>query len=580
MYEDVPLEPFLVEDLAWILPDLRFPVDLSGGVDVFRHRRGRLTRLALRATFTSLASFLRPRLREALGRPALPPQLWPLDTGVGMGIAGEQGAIAFDLIWAPGPYAARWIVANVRGSGAVGVPLAQALRIVETAFGAAAERRGRMLVATELGRRLSRQLAPMLGARAPSSEGVGIERLDIDADGLRLRLGADAEVPVLAPSAVRNLELAQLCADADDALVRGDVERARAAYLDALERAPRHPELARVIAQIDLTHADRAEAALGMLVDCMPAAEFGALGAELLSRVGDTRGARHAILTSAMAEPYAPVAAGSWQRLAALSTSAAEKLEALDRAVASAPNLPSVRWARFEARVEHGDERGALADAESLEAAASGTLARHEALMRAAQHLVEAGRARPAGQLFERALRYCPDDALATLGLGRALLGAGRGERALALLERSIELSEAKGESPHPDASIELARLLVERCGDHPQAIARLARVPASSPRQLEALALEGRWRAALGDLRGASAAFARLREACELSGLARRSDVAAWLTEAAQFENHSLGDLASAERHLAVALRLAPRNASVRKLYRQTASSLAKSQR
>ena len=99
-----------------------------------------------------------------------------------------------------------------------------------------------------------------------------------------------------------------------------DTERARGAYLDALERAPRHPELARVIAQIDLTHQGRAEAALGMLVDCMPATEFGAIGAELLSRVGDARGARHAILTSATAEPYAPVAAGLWQRLAALST--------------------------------------------------------------------------------------------------------------------------------------------------------------------------------------------------------------------------------------------------------------------
>lgn len=579
IYEDVPLEPFVVEDLAWLLPDLRFPVDLSGGVEVFRHRRGRLTRLALRASFASLARFLRPRLREALGRATLPAQLWPLDTGVGLGITGELGALAFDLIWAPGPSAARWIVANARGSGSVGVPLAQALRVAETAFGAAAERRGRIFVGTELGRRLARELAPMLGARAPSSGGVGIERLDIDADGLRLRMGAEVEVPVLSPSAVRQLELAQLCTDADDALVRGDAERARAAYLDALERAPRHPELARVVAQIDLTHQGRAEAALGMLVDCMPATEFGAIGAELLARVGDARGARHAVLTSATTETYAPVAAGLWQRLAALSTSAADALEALDRAVASAPNLPSVRWARFEARVAHGDERGALADAESLEAAAAGTLARHEALMRAARRLVEAGRVRPAGQLFERALRYVPDDPLATYGLGRALLGAGHGERAMALLERSIELSEARGESPHPEVLVELARLLVDRCGDHPGAIARLARVPATSPHQLEALALEGRWRAALGDLRGASAAFARLREACELSGRASPADVATWLTEAAQFENHSLGDLASAERHLAVALRLAPRDAAVRKLYRQTATSLARRQ-
>jgi len=575
-YESLPLDPFVVEDLAWTLPDLRFPVDLSGGVDVFRHRRGKLSRLSISATFTKLESHVRPRLREALGRVATAPRLWPLEAAVGVGITGEIGALAFDLVWAPSASEARWIVVNARGAGNVGVPLAQALRVAETLFAGGAERQGRTLIAADIGQRLARQLAPSLGARAPGKGSVGIEALDIDADGLRLRLSDVSTLPELTPVAVRSLELAQLTREADDALARGDAERARHQYLQALERAPRHPELAALIAHIDLEHADRAEAALGMLVDCMPAAEFGWLGAQLLSRVGDTQGARHAVLLAATRELYPPVAAGLWQQLATLATSAGERMDALDRAVASAPTLSSVRWARYDARVELGDERGALADAESLEAAASGVRARHEVLLRAADRLVARGFVRPAGQLFERALRYLPDDASATFGLARALLGAGRSERAMALLERSIELSEASG-SPSPDALIELGRLLVERCGDHPQAIARVSQVPSSSERQLEALALEGRWRAAIGDLRGASLAFARLREACELSGRARKEDVASWLTEAAQFENHSLGDVAAAERHLASALRLAPRDTRVRRLYRQTAAALAK---
>jgi tetratricopeptide (TPR) repeat protein len=579
IYEELPLDPFVVEDLAWTLPNLRFPVDLSGGVDVFRHRRGRLSRLAFSASFSSLMGHVRPRLREVLGRVSAPPQLWPLEGAVGVGVTGELGALAFDLIWAPTSSTARWVVANVRGTGAVGVPLAQALRIAETLFGVSAERRGRVLTVHDLGRRLVRQLAPALGARAPGSSGVGIDGLDIDPDGLRLRLSSDATLPVLAPTAVRSLELAQLSAGADDALANGDVERARELYLQALERAPRHPELSQLIAHIDLAHADRAEAALGMLVDCMPAAEFGWIGAQLLGRVGDAQGARHAVLLAATRELYPPVAAGLWQELAQLAPGPRERLEALDRAVACAPTLSPVRWARLEARAELGDERGALADAESLEAAATGVRARHEALMRAADHLVGRGLMRASGQLFERALRYLPDDAAATFGLARALLGAGRGERALALLERSVELSEAAG-GASPGALVALARLLVERCGDHPQAIARVSQVPGSSEHKLEALALEGRWRAAIGDLRGASLAFARLREACELSGRGRATDVASWLTEAALFENHSLGDVVAAERHLASALRLAPRDARVRKLYRQTAAVLAKQPR
>lgn len=576
IYEDLPLEPFVVEDLAWTLPNLRFPVDLSGGVDMFRHRRGVLSRLGLRTSFTKLEGHLKPRLREALGRSVSPPRLWPLEGALGCGVAGEQGAIAFDLIWAPSASAARWVVSNVRGVGDVGVPLAQALRIAETAFGGAAVRRGRLLEIGELGQRVTRQLVPALGARAPGAASVSIERLDIDADGLRLLLGADASVPVLGPLAVRSLELGQLCAEGDDALASGDVDRAREHYLAALERAPRHPEIAALIAQIDLKHGERAEAALGMLVDCMPAAEFGLVGAELLARVGDARGARHAVLVAATGELYPPVAAGLWQHLALLGNSAAERIDALDHAVASAPTLARVRWARLDARLELGDERGALADAESLEAAAAGTRARHDVLVRAAELLVRRGFVRSSGQLFERALRYVPDDAAATFGLARSLSGTGRGERALALLERSIELSEKAGE-PLADALLELARLLVDRCGDHPQAIARVTQVPAGSERKLEALALEGRWRANIGDLRGASLAFARLREACELSGRAHAADVALWLTEAAQFENHSLGDLVAAERHLASALRLAPRDARVRKLYRQTAAALAK---
>ena len=50
-----------------------------------------------------------------------------------------------------------------------------------------------------------------------------------------------------------------------------------------------------------------------------------------------------------------------------------------------------MRWARFEARVEWGDERGALGDAESLEAAARNASERHQVLTRAADQLVRRG---------------------------------------------------------------------------------------------------------------------------------------------------------------------------------------------
>src|SRR5262245_51838081 len=49
------LGPLRVTNLAISLPGLRFPLDLSGGVARFRHRRGLLARLAVDAGTTELA---------------------------------------------------------------------------------------------------------------------------------------------------------------------------------------------------------------------------------------------------------------------------------------------------------------------------------------------------------------------------------------------------------------------------------------------------------------------------------------------------------------------------------------------
>jgi tetratricopeptide (TPR) repeat protein len=160
------------------------------------------------------------------------------------------------------------------------------------------------------------------------------------------------------------------------------------------------------------------------------------------------------------------------------------------------------------------------------------------------------------------------------------MLKTGRWKRATVLLERAIELADEQ-HTVCADALIELAQVLAEHFGDHPQAIARVAEVPASSERAIQARALEGKWRAAVGDLRGASLAFGRLRDALELCGRAQEiPEATRWLMDAAQFESHSLGDVAAAERHLASALRLAPRDERVRTLYRQAAAALAKQTR
>jgi thioredoxin-like negative regulator of GroEL len=229
---------------------------------------------------------------------------------------------------------------------------------------------------------------------------------------------------------------------------------------------------------------------------------------------------------------------------------------------------------RFEERVALGDVDAALVDAEHLEAIAVGALARHEALMRSARALFTRGFARDAGRLFERALRYLPDDAAATAGLARALIEAKKGERAFALLQRAIRLSEQAGKVD-PEALVDMARLLASELRDLPQAIARIREVPSSSSRAVEARALEAEWRKSIGDIVGASLAFARLRDLLET--IEPKPDRAVdYLLEAARFEREIQRDAHSAERHLAVALRLAPRDRAVGDAYREVAALVA----
>ena len=77
----------------------------------------------------------------------------------------------------------------------------------------------------------------------------------------------------------------------------------------------------------------------------------------------------------------------------------------------------------------------------------------------------------------------------------------------------------------------------------------------------------------------GASLAFGQLRETIELSG-AKGPATLARLRDAARFELGERDDATLAERHLALALRLAPHDAELAAEYRRAAELLDKRQR
>jgi tetratricopeptide (TPR) repeat protein len=449
---------------------------------------------------------------------------------------------------------------------------------LDSAVGRSRARDGRVVSLPRAAALMAREVMPSVGARAPGAEQVDCGPLEGEGDSVLVEFDAALPPPGQADAVVRALELAELTRSADDALAKGALEVARMGYLAALERAPRHPEISRLIAELDLHADDRAEAALSVLLEATGPAEAGAVGAALLARVGDRDGACDALRAATRDEEFAPLASLLLAEVASYEVDAPARLRALDDAVARCPGLAGVRWKRFEARLGTGDVRGALADAEHLEAGVSGSAARHAVCRRAASELLELGFQRDAGRLFERALRYLPNDATATAGLGRALLESGKASRAVALLERAIAIGEEKGE-PQFDALVDLAKILA-KMADLPQAIARLRQVAAPSERLVEARALEARYREQLGDVAGSSLAYARLREALELGAPARTAEAIDWLKDAARFEWDVRKDAASSERHLAIALRLAPRDKAVGDAYRNIAAILAASVR
>ena len=578
LYELIELGPIDVTRLSITLPNLKFPLDLSGGVPQFRHRRGELEHAGLSSSLTRLARFFESRLGDVLGPLVRPVAVFARPQGIGVGLVAQGRALAFDLLWVPEERHARFVVNDARGVGLPGAALGFALRALDSAFGALGTRRGRVVSIPDAGATLARVLLPAVGARAPSARRVRFGPLRIDGNEARIELDATFVPGELTPLGTRALELARLVTSADDALSRGATDEARAGYLLALEHAPRHPELVRLVADIDLQVPERAEAALGMVIESLPATRAGITGAELLWRIGDFDGARQALSEAAALEHYAPLAALLWCRAAERDPSVVEQRNALDRAVALSPGLELPRSRRFAARLARGDSEGALADTEHLEAMTPGARAKHELNLHAARSFFAAGFVREARRCFERALRYAPDDARATAGLARALLDTGQRERATTLLARAVSLSERNGQ-PDADALIDLALVLASDLKDLPQAIARARQVSAASPRYVEARRLEAGWRADLGDIAGASLCYGRMREAIELSEEAP-VNAAQYLLQAAEFEQHVELDVLAAERHLAVALRVAPHDTQIAERYRAVAAAAAEKAR
>jgi tetratricopeptide (TPR) repeat protein len=577
-------------NLSAVFRGIRFPVDVSGGVDRFRHRRGELQRVELEVDLVALERWLGPRLRGLLGE-AAPQTALRLDDGVGVVCISaippaersddsRSPVLAFDVHWVADEGDLLLVVANARGAGLPATPTALALACVSAALEGVATRTGAIFRVPRIAAAVARTLLPEGGARVPASDEVRCAAIGAERGVWFLHAAREA---VTAPPTERGLrarDLAERLRHADDALMAADAERARALYLDALERSPRHAEIALRIADIDARDSMRAEAALALVTEAEVTGGVAASGlvlGELRLRVGDIPGAIAAFERGAEAEK-APAIAAKAMELAARAVGDADAASRyLDLALANRPRSTPARWLRVRVRLTLGRLEDALADVEHLEALAEGNQAKCSVWMQAGRLWTAAGLTGHAGPLFERALRYAPDDVDAIAGLGAALVRSGGVARGAALLAQAMAAAPADGPTAAA-VTLELARVFAERLDDLPAAVAHAAKVRNDAREAALARGLEGRWRAALGDIVGAGLAFARLRELASSGAIAAGDEraVADLLAEAAHLERTSRGDPAAAQRHLATALRLRPHDEPLKRQYRELGAIVA----
>ncbi|OQB18659.1 MAG: Tetratricopeptide repeat protein [Deltaproteobacteria bacterium ADurb.Bin207] len=564
--EPFTVGPLTVTRLVSSLQGLSFPIDLTGGVGRFRHRRGVLDHLVVESQLAQLAMALQPRARAVFDSPKLRLSLLPTALGLSVGVCDEDRALSFSAHFTSDGPTLQFVVSDARAVGfgfhshALAVRLARALTGCTQSQGS--------LISLERGiAHLVREVLLDAGARLPSCQQLQYA-WDETLDGIRLTASSAAPEACPAAEVLRAIELATIARQGDEALVAGNFDDARAAYVTALESAPRHPDLALRIAEIDLLAGYAPESALASLVETMPALDGGLIGAELLAALGDRQASVLALRRAADREPFAPMAARMLGRAAAITEERSDRLSLLDEALARCVGCESIRWQRAITRLEAGCFSDAIADLGHLEAAAQGAEKRYQVCLRAGQHLLQARLALDARTFFEKALRYAPRSAQASSGLARAFYALGDGRRAVRLLTRATELSGSS--SPPPTTLLELATAIVEFTRDYPAAIYHVRSIPFGLPQTVAARALEGRWRNQLGDIVGASHAFSQAREAAAQLPRDTIAEQSQWLIEAAQFELDIRNDPRVAKRHVELALQADPNNPHVQQVFRR----------
>lgn len=560
--QSVQMGPVSVEQFEWSLPALEYPLDLSGGVKQFLHRRGLFERATLR---------VRPsELGRALSREAF--SLWEAPVScrvrayadeaiIAVTLHTESVALAFDLVLASA-VELRWVIHRARGFGLDRSPLELAayyLRQVSRHFegtrGAILD--GRSLTLGAWIDTIALELMPGLGARLPEMGHPRLTRMVLDRGDLLLDLEREGEPMPVSGLAVRLAGLADALLSADRALVMGDVDAARREYLQVLEDSPAMPEVLFELAQLDAQARSRDESARLLLErardrlalrsensEPSPSEEalYCALEATLALRTKPSERALELWVRAAECEGDG-ILSGLYYEAAArlLEEDPIRRLELLGRAIERAPQLTAPRWSRVSAvlsvrgrPLSQREFEVALADVAHLHVSAMGSPQKASVLERAARLFADHGYSDRAVEWLRQALLDEPDRESAKVFLGECLLKSGEIARGVDLLRAALRGMEGRRADDNElvfssfreqdRVRVLLARAVGGEFEEYSEALRLASAVSARSEFSLEARELEWAMASHL-DRRTRHRAQDRFLEAVELGYLPNSED-------------------------------------------------------
>ncbi|MFZ5443840.1 MAG: tetratricopeptide repeat protein [Myxococcota bacterium] len=584
-FPELKLAPgVLVTDFALQIPDVTFPLNLSGGASKYQKKKldfgflelsvdAEVIQREVRAISAKLPELDDVRLHFRPGHLEVQarlrgPERTPVTFKAAFDGDGEKLAVYL--------YDFRLYAFSATPAARLGAIVSEAVR--ELGLLPEVERRGASGFTTRVLPGLVEQAAVGRGYKMPALDQARLAEATISSKGLRLRFTSGGLPPPGAPDEelLLALEGARAFADAEELLALNKLAQAREAYLRLGDATDAHPFAVERLLSLLVADLQAHELALDIAASLHRRREKSAtaLWAEAVvrERRGEfARASERYLALCALARKNQEEAGAFFSAEAAARSSRDSSpqlaVKALHELLGLKPDhLPSLK-ALARASDQAKDRAGAIRAYRRLAALARDPADAADAHVQLARLCAQTEDDLAGARLHcEAALRLAPDHPEALAQLGELCYRSGEWLRAIKALDRVREVSMARHEVDRVGRANVLAGLVWETGLKQPEnALLRFREAAALLPGEPEPHYLAARVSESLGKLQEAVAGF---QQAVELAGPAPRTEE---IRKAAHASHHALarllktklGEPARAREHLEAALSLDPQDSA-----------------